>query len=55
LKKLNATAYPSPTISQFNLKLTSDNTIDPITERVIHRMGELIEMRSDLATGQIFS
>jgi len=48
----SATAFPNPTISQFTLKLTSDNSIDPITVRVIHEMGKVIEMRSKLTPGQ---
>jgi hypothetical protein len=52
VEKFSATAFPNPTISQFNLKLTSDNSIDPITVRVIHEMGKVVEMRSKLTPGQ---
>jgi trimeric autotransporter adhesin len=45
-------AYPNPTQSQFNIKLKSSDTHDPITIMVYSVNGYLIEQRKNLYAGQ---
>jgi hypothetical protein len=45
-------AYPNPTQSQFNIKLQSSDTHDPITIMVYSVNGYLIEQRKNLYAGQ---
>jgi hypothetical protein len=46
-------AYPNPTSSQFNVKLESSNTIDPISIIVYGVNGKVIEQKQKLSPGQI--
>ncbi len=50
--KLTATAYPNPAFTHFSLKLSSNNTRDSITVKVIDAMGKVVELRSNVASGQ---
>ena len=50
--KLTVSAFPNPSFSQFNLKLTSSNSTDAITVRVVDLMGRLIEVRQNLFAGE---
>jgi hypothetical protein len=48
---INCSAYPNLGNKQITVKLES-NTNDVISIRVIHEMGKVIEMRSNLTAGQ---
>jgi hypothetical protein len=45
-------AYPNPTTSQFNVKLESSNTNDPINIIVYGINGKPVEMKQNLKAGQ---
>jgi hypothetical protein len=47
-----AKAYPNPTTSQFNVKLESSNTIDPINIVVYGINGNVVEQKQKLTAGQ---
>jgi hypothetical protein len=49
---LSAKAYPNPTTSQFNVKLESSNTIDPISIIVYGVNGKVVEQKQKLTAGQ---
>jgi hypothetical protein len=50
--KLTVTAFPNPAKSQFNLKLVSNNTTDAISVRVMNQIGQIMEVRNNLTSGQ---
>lgn len=51
--RLNAAVYPNPALSQFNLKLTSNNTRDAITLRVYNQLGQVVDVKRNLFSGQV--
>jgi hypothetical protein len=50
--KFDASAYPNPTTSQFNVKLESSNRQDEISIVVYSINGKVVEQRQHLAAGQ---
>lgn len=51
--RLNAAVYPNPALSQFNIKLTSNNTRDAITLRVYNQLGQVMDVKRNLFSGQV--
>jgi hypothetical protein len=49
--KLSVTAYPNPSASQFNLRLSSDKG-EAITIRIVNGQGSVIETRTNIVAGQ---
>jgi hypothetical protein len=49
---LNVKASPNPSISQFTLKMESDNIKEPINLRVMNIFGNVIEVKTKLYSGQ---
>ncbi|WP_240409902.1 MBG domain-containing protein [Flavisolibacter nicotianae] len=52
VSKLGLQAYPNPAISQFTVKLTGTNTTDAITMIVYNQMGQVLEVKRNLVSGQ---
>jgi hypothetical protein len=51
--KLTASAFPNPAITHFNIKLTSNNTRDAITLRVFNQLGQIVDVKRGLTSGQV--
>jgi hypothetical protein len=49
---ISSLAYPNPTTSQFNVKLQSSNTVDPISIVVYSVNGKVVEQKQKLSAGQ---
>jgi hypothetical protein len=52
MTRFDATAYPNPTTSQFNIKLESSNRQDEISIVVYSVNGKVVEQRQHLSAGQ---
>ena len=50
--KLSVQAYPNPAVSQFTIKLTSNNTRDAISLRVYNQLGQVMDVKNNLFSGQ---
>jgi hypothetical protein len=50
--QFSVSAYPNPSLSQFTLKISSNNTREAISVRVINQMGQVVEVRNNLVAGQ---
>ncbi|MBB1283471.1 T9SS type A sorting domain-containing protein, partial [Flavisolibacter sp. BT320] len=51
--KLTARVYPNPAISQFNISLESNNTRDAITLKVYNQLGQVVDVKRNLFSGQV--
>ena len=51
--KLTLKAYPNPAISQFNISLESNNTRDAITLKVYNQLGQVVDVKRNLFSGQV--
>jgi hypothetical protein len=51
--KLTLQAFPNPAITHFNLKLESNNTRDAITVRVFNQLGQVVDVKRNLFSGQV--
>ncbi|HEU4902630.1 MAG TPA: T9SS type A sorting domain-containing protein, partial [Flavisolibacter sp.] len=52
VSKLGLQAYPNPAISQFTIKVTGNNTRDAITMIVYNQMGQVVDVKRNLTSGQ---
>ncbi|RYE16178.1 MAG: T9SS type A sorting domain-containing protein [Sphingobacteriales bacterium] len=51
--KLTLKAYPNPAITQFNISLESNNTRDAITLKVYNQLGQVVDVKRNLFSGQV--
>ena len=51
VEKLEAKAYPNPSVDQFSIKLES-NSKEPIRLEIFNEIGRLIEVKNNLIAGQ---
>ncbi|MBB1287396.1 T9SS type A sorting domain-containing protein, partial [Flavisolibacter sp. BT320] len=51
--KLTISAYPNPAVSQFNIRLESNNTREAITLKVFNQLGQVVDVKRNLFSGQV--
>ncbi|NTS43678.1 T9SS type A sorting domain-containing protein, partial [Flavisolibacter sp. BT320] len=51
--KLTLKAYPNPAVSHFNISLESNNTRDAITLKVYNQLGQVVDVKRNLFSGQV--
>ena len=51
--KLSLKAYPNPAVSHFNISLESNNTRDAITLKVYNQLGQVVDVKRNLFSGQV--
>ncbi|HEV7331858.1 MAG TPA: T9SS type A sorting domain-containing protein, partial [Flavisolibacter sp.] len=52
-QRLTLKAYPNPAVSQFNISLESNNTRDAITLKVYNQLGQVVDVKRNLFSGQV--